>query len=133
MSEPAMRGGGEVVGLPIRFTKMHKNGHSKKTAKSKKKTILHILVLKNAILGSFGPMQWPLPPLITGPNTYPLPSVYFNENLLVYPTWDKFKVPLLCHARVTILVHFGIPHGRPHHPSTPIMTDSNSVPPKVSI
>ena len=40
-------------------------------------------------------------------------------------TQDRFETLLLCHAMVTILVHFGAPHGRPHHPT---MTGSDSYP-----
>ena len=32
-------------------------------------------------------------------------------------TQDRFETLLLCHAMMTILVHFSAPHGRPHHPS----------------
>ena len=40
-------------------------------------------------------------------------------------TQDRFETLLLCHAMMTILVHFGAPHGRPHDPS---MTGSDSSP-----
>ena len=40
-------------------------------------------------------------------------------------TLDKFEALLLCHAMETILVHFGAPHGRPHHP---FMTGSDFYP-----
>ena len=40
-------------------------------------------------------------------------------------TQDRFKTLLLCHSMVTILVHFGAPHGRLHNPS---ITGSDSCP-----
>ena len=40
-------------------------------------------------------------------------------------TQDRFETLLLCHAMVTILIHFGAPHGRPHNPS---ITGSDSCP-----
>ena len=66
-----------------------------------------------------------LPPLRTGSDTSPLPSVHFNENVIVSATWDKVETPLFCHARVTILVHLVHPMGNPTTPLPPLMTDSD--------
>ena len=60
--------------------------------------------------------QSPLNPLMTGYDPYFLPSVNMMQNWIVLATWDKFETPLLCNARVTILVHFGEPHGCPPYP-----------------
>ena len=60
----------------------------------------------------------PLPPLMTGSDSYPLLDVHLIQNWIVLAMQDKFETLLLCHARVTILVHFGAPHARPHHPSS---------------
>ena len=68
----------------------------------------------------------PLPPLMTGSDTSPIPSVHFNATLIVLAAWDIFETPLFCLARVTILIHFGASHGQPRHPFTPLMTDSYS-------
>ena len=37
-----------------------------------------------------GDPNTPLHPLMTGSETYPLPSVHFNENSIVLATWNKF-------------------------------------------
>ena len=66
------------------------------------------------------------PPHMTSSDTYPLLSVHFDENLIVLAIWDKFEMPFFCHTRVTILVNFGAPYGQPHHPTTPLLTDSDS-------
>ena len=71
------------------------------------------------------PHGQPHNPSVTGTNTFPLSSVHSTQKWIMLVTQDKFETLLLNHAMVTILVHFGAPHGWPHHPS---MTCSDSYP-----
>ena len=85
----------------------------------------HIVITSNSVSNFWSNLvhliddvSLPLPPLMTGYNTYSLLSVRFNENWIVSATFDNIKTHLLCHARVTILFHLVHPMGNPD-PSTP--------------
>ena len=70
------------------------------------------------IFAHFGrPYGRPLNPSMTSLDSYPSLRVRLIQNCIILVTQDKLETLLLCHAMVTILVHFGAPHGQPHDPS----------------
>ena len=84
----------------------------------------HIVITSNSVSNFWSnsvhldDVSLPLPPLMTGYNTYSLFSVHFNENWGVSATIDNIKTHLLCHARVIILFNLVHSTGNPD-PSTP--------------
>ena len=88
-------------------------------AQDKFETLLlsHAMV---TILVHFGARhERPHDPFMTGSDSCSLTSVHLTQKWIMLVTQDRFKTLLLCHAMVTMLVHFGAPHGL-GDPTTPL-------------
>ena len=53
------------------------------------------------------PHGWPHHPSTTSPDSYSLSSVHLIQKWIILVTQDNFETLILCHAMVTIWVHFG--------------------------
>ena len=73
-----------------------------------------MLCLVMVHLVHFGATPWPLHDLLW--LLYPLKCPFIPETDHI-SHWGQIWDVLLSHGTVTILVHFGAHHGRPHHPS----------------